>query len=157
MTYRVQKKSLTILMLSLIILSISSFSCIPPETTSSTKIDPLLSIQINLRKQQLSSPTQERLNQMQEMGMNTSNMGVQRIYIHLYQPLAGEQQSEIQALGVQIYLNSWVTPAGNHPTGFYLADMPVDKLYILAAKDYVVMLDTAERQLHPLIDLPKGA
>ena len=56
-------------------------------------------------------------------------------------------------MGITIYPDSWIPPAGNNPDGFYLADMPVDKLDALAAKDYVIRLDTAEKQLKPQSDL----
>jgi hypothetical protein len=55
----------------------------------------------------------------------------------------------LTGLGITIYPDSWIPPLANHPNGFVLADMPVDKLDALAAKDYVIKLDTAEQQLQP--------
>jgi hypothetical protein len=59
-------------------------------------------------------------------------------------------------MGITIFLNSWIPPVNNQPTGFLLADVPVDKIDALAAKKYVVRLDTAEKQLQPQSDLPQG-
>ena len=148
---------LGILITLLIILGIASLSCSdnpapvssPGNTTSSTKISSSLQIQASLRKAQLASPTPERLAQMQSQGMNVSNLSIQRIYIYLKQPLTPSQTSELQSLGITVYLDSWIPPVGNNPEGFYLADVPVVKLDTLAAKDYVVRLDTAEKQLRP--------
>jgi hypothetical protein len=148
-------------LLFFLIIGMSAFSCsnsgqTTPDSLTQSKASSLLLLQISLRREQLASPTPERLSQMQSQGMNTTNLNVQRIFIYLKQPLTPAQTSELQALGITIYLNSWIPPAGNNPDGFYLADLPIDKLDTLAAKDYVVRLDTAERQLKPQSDLYHG-
>jgi len=86
---------------------------------------------------------------MKNMGMHVDNLESQRIFIHLTQELNPSQVEEIEALGITLYPGSWIPPVGNHPTGFILADMPIDMLEELAEKDYVVSLETAERQLQP--------
>ena len=162
-----------IMLLTLILLGISTFSCVDgttPNSSSSptvkstlspttipaisppaqTKISSLLQLQISLRKEQLASPTLERLSQMQAQGMNVTNISVQRIYIYLNQNLTSSQANDLQAWGIILYPDSWIPPVGNHPTGFILADMPEDALDTLAAKDYVVRLDTAETQSQPV-------
>jgi hypothetical protein len=118
-------------------------------TTTQNKSSSALLLQIALRKQQLASPTQERLNQMQSMGMQTGNISMQRIYIYLAQQLTAGQQNELASIGITIYANSWIPPVANHPNGFILADMPVDKLDALIAKNYVISLDTAETRSEP--------
>jgi hypothetical protein len=50
---------------------------------------------------------------------------------------------------VNVHADSWIPPVGSHPLGFFIADMPADKLEALAARDYVDKLDTAERQSLP--------
>ena len=72
---------------------------------------------------------------MQMMGMQAQNVGAQRIYIYLYQPLTPTQVSDLQTLGITLFPDSWRPPAGNNPSGFMLADMPVDKLDELAARN----------------------
>ena len=113
------------------------------------KASSLLLTQINLREEQIAHPTPERLEMMKSMGMRVENLEIQRIFIHLEQAPNTSQVEEIQAMGIILYLDSWIPPVGAHPTGFITADMPVDKLEALAEKDYVVKLDTAERQLEP--------
>jgi hypothetical protein len=132
----------------IIVMGMSSFSC-TEKSIAQTKASSTLLAQVALRQQQLASPTAERLAQMQSMGMKTENFGIQRIYIYLSQQLTARQGDELRALGITLYLDSWIPPVGNHPIGFMLADMPVDKLDALAAKDYVVKLDTAETKSEP--------
>jgi subtilisin family serine protease len=90
---------------------------------------------------------------MQAMGMRTEDLGMQRIFIHLVQEPTSQQLEELEALGIIPYPDSWIPPVGEFPTGFIVADMPVDRLGELAGKDYVAQLDTAEQMLKPQNDL----
>ena len=126
-----------------------SLSCAAVRAGYADKASPTLLVQIELRRKQMSAPTQERQQQMTAMGMRTDNPGVQRVFIYLYQPLTPAQADELRALSITLYPDSWIPPTGNHPAGFMLADMPVDKLEALAAKDFVIRLDTAETRLEP--------
>jgi hypothetical protein len=117
------------------------------ETTKATS---LLIIQINLRRQQLADPMPERLEQMQAMGMNTEDLEVQRIFIHLAQEPTAGQIDELEALGVTPYPESWIPSAEGPSAGFLVADMPIDKLDELASKVYITKLDSAEQALEPL-------
>jgi hypothetical protein len=155
------RKLTLIILISLVMVGISSSSCSDSDSSpvislTQSKASSALLLQISLKQQQLASPVPERLGQMQAQGMNITNLSIQRIYIYLKQPLTQAQVNELQALGITIYLNSWIPPVGNNPDGFYLADMPIDKLDALANKDYVVSLDTAEKQLKPQSDVPQG-
>ena len=115
-----------------------------------SKASALLLLQIGLRKKQLADPTPERLEQMKAMGMRTENLEVQRIFIHLAQEPTAGQLDELIEMSITPYPDSWIPSAGGHTTGFMVADMPIDKLDVLAGKDYVVKLDTAEQVLEPL-------
>lgn len=113
------------------------------------KISSELLAQINLRREQIARPTSDRLELMKSMGMRVDNLEIQRIFIHLSQKLNASQIGELEAMSITLYLDSWIPPVGNHPTGFLLADVPIDKIEELAERDYVVRLDTAEHQLEP--------
>jgi hypothetical protein len=115
-----------------------------------TKATSRLLLQIDLRRQQLADPTPERLEQMQAMGMNTADLTIQRVFIHLAQPPTAEQLADLEALGVIPYLDSWIATAGGPSAGFLVADMPIDRLDELAGKAYIVQLDTAEQALEPM-------
>jgi len=119
------------------------------ENTVSEKVSSQLLAQVNLRKEQITDPTSDRLEIMKNIGMRVDNLEIQRIFIHLSQELNTSQIEELEAMGLTLYLDSWIPPVGAHPTGFLIADMPVDKLKELADKEYIVRLDTAERQLEP--------
>lgn len=81
----------------------------------------------------------------------------EKVFLRFSRQPTPAQLSELSLLGVTAYPDSWIPPAGNHPTGFILADMPVDKLDALAAKNYVVGMDTAEHVLHLQNDQAQAA
>jgi hypothetical protein len=154
MRYKTRKRSLISILLILVI-TIFSFSC-SDNPQAQSKASTLLLLQVGLKKEQLVSPNPERLAQMQSQGMDISNLKMQKIYIYLSVPLTPLQINELQQIGIQVFLNSWIPPVSNNPDGFYLAEMPVDKLDDLAAIDYVIRLDTAEKIFSPQSDIPNG-
>jgi hypothetical protein len=118
-----------------------------PAADTQSKASSSLLAQVALRQEQMSNPSEERLAQMKLLGMNMTNIGIQRIYIYLKEKLSDAQSQELKEMGIVIYPDSWIPPVGNHPNGYLLADMPVDSLDTLARLDYVVKLDTAEKKL----------
>jgi len=124
-----------------------------PAAGSEAKVSALLSLQVDakLRCQQI-PPTADELSMMQAGGMNTEDLDMQRVFIHLAQEPAAEQLDEMEAMGIIPYPDSWIPPVGEFPTGFIVADMPVDKLGTLTGRDYIVQLDTAEQLLEPQND-----
>lgn len=119
------------------------------------KVSGALLGQVELRRQQIVSPNDENLKQMKDMGMMLGDLKIQRIVIYLNGQLSAQQQKELAEPGVKIYPDTWIPPVGDHPNGFLLAEMPVDKLEALAAKGYVIKLDTAEVQGLPQCPIPK--
>jgi len=125
----------------------------------SSKICPLLALQVEA-KTQLALETlaetgaeAERIGTLGIAGMRTEDLTSQCIFIHFEQEPTQSQLAELQDLGIAAYADSWIPPVGGHPTGFILADMPTDKLNELAAKNYIIRLNTAERLLEPANDL----
>jgi hypothetical protein len=153
MRFKTRKRSIFLLFFLGISMFASSCSS-NPETQA--KASSLLLLQVGLKKEQLVSPNPERLSQMQIQGVDISNLKIQKIYVYLSEPLTPSQINAFQQIGVQVFLNSWIPPVGNNPDGFYLAEMPVDKLDDLASLDYVIKLDTAEIILRPQFDIPNG-
>ena len=136
--------------IGLIFLTLLPISCSRSDTDiMNEKVSSQLLTQVNFRKEQIANPTSDRLEIMKNLGMNVDNLKMQRIFIHLNRELSPAQIKEIETMGIILYLDSWIPPVGDHPTGFLIADMPVDKLETLARKGYVVRLETAERQLQP--------
>jgi len=126
-----------------------SFPAAEPEA----KVSVLLSLQVEakLRCQQVQLTAGE-LSMMQAGGMNMEDLETQRIFIHLAQEPTVKQLDELESMGITPYPDSWIPPVGEFPTGFIVADMPVDKLGTLAGIDYVAQLDTAEQLLEPQND-----
>ncbi|MFC1981111.1 S8 family serine peptidase [Chloroflexota bacterium] len=90
---------------------------------------------------------------LQAQGIRLVDLDKQRIFIHSLEELGQSQVEELESMGLTLYLDSWIPPVGAHPTGFITADMPIDKLDQLAAREYIVRLDTAERFLEFQNDL----
>jgi len=135
--------------------SVSGSQVIPPLAPEpGAKISALLSLQVSAKVRcQQAPPTADELGMMEQTGMRTENLGVQRVFIHLAQEPTPSQIDELKAMGIIPYPDSWIPPVGEHPTGFIAADMPIDKLDELAGKDYVMLLDTAEQMLEPQNDM----
>ena len=127
-------------------------ACTNP-VVNENKLSPMLQQQIELRQQQIKDPSGQNLQHMQELGMIIDDIRIQRMYIYLQEPLTAVQENELTSLGIKIHLDSWIPPVGNHPYGFFIAEAPVDKVAALAAKDYIVKLDTAERQSLPTCEI----
>ncbi|MDZ4246946.1 MAG: hypothetical protein U1D67_07490 [Dehalococcoidia bacterium] len=113
------------------------------------KVSPRLVRQIELRTQQLARPSEGRAEEMAAQGMSLSTLSLQKVFVHFSQAPAQLQITELQNAGITLHLSSWIPPVGNAPTGFLLADMPVDKLTFFASRDYVVKLETAETTSQP--------
>jgi hypothetical protein len=134
--------------ITLIMVVLLTLGCSFSEPANS-KIGILLQTQVNLKNEQLANPTDERLQVMQNMGMRVDNLEQQRVFIHMQKLPGNSQLKELESMGVVLYLDSWIPPLENHPTGFLLADIPVDKLSELATEDFIIRLETAERAFEP--------
>ncbi len=113
------------------------------------KVSGVLLQQVDLRKEQMASPSGERLTQMKDMGLILHDLNVQLVFIYVNGAFSLQEEKELVDLGVKVHADSWIPPVGSHPYGFYIAEMPVEKLEGLVAKDYIIKLDTAERQSLP--------
>jgi len=149
MRRHIMGKSIRLILAISLIFSVLLYASCTKEEMINEKVGSQLLTQVNLRKAQIANPTSDRLEMMQNMGMRVDNLEIHRIFIHLSQELNTSQIDELESMGIILYIDSWIPPVGAHPTGFLIADMPLDKLEELADKDYVVKLDTAERKLEP--------
>jgi len=132
-----------------ILLLLLLVSCLDTKETANEKISSLLLTQVNLKKEQIKNPNDERLNLIKEMGMRLDNIENQLIFIHLERKLNEAQVTELQNIGLILHMDSWIPPVGAHLTGYIIADMPVDALDELVEREYIIKLDTAERVLEP--------
>lgn len=116
------------------------------------KISGLLRVQIQAKNSYAKQPTIERLNAMRKMGIKTEEVNKHMVYIHSKTKLHATQISSLKEIGVTVYEDTWVPPLKNHPAGYVIASMPVDRLYDLAGRPFVVRLETAEKVLLPKND-----
>src|SRR3990172_9061174 len=118
------------------------------------KISGLLEMQIQLRNSYRKQPTSERLDAMRSMGMKVveAEIDKQMIFIHVKRKLTQSRIASLKKLGVTVYEDTWIPPLKNHPTGFVIASIPVDRLYDLARKTFILRLETAEQLLTPMND-----
>lgn len=111
------------------------------------KVSVLLMQQIELRKQQIEAPSVERLKQMKDLGMILDDLQIQRVFVYIKEPLTPAQEQELTEMGIRVHQDSWVPRMGDELYGFFIAEMPINKLGLLATKEYVIMLDTAESRV----------
>ena len=118
------------------------------------KMSGLLRLQIQVRTSYVSQPTSERLQAMRKMGMKIFEAEIDRqlIYIHIKRKLNAAKITSLKKIGVTVYEDSWIPPLENHPTGYVIANVPINRLYDLATKIYVVKLETAEQVFLPKND-----
>jgi len=127
---------------------------VPQVAEPKSKVSSLLSLQVDAKvRYRQTLPTADELSMMKARGMRAENIDVQRVFIHLAQEPTVQQMDEFKAMGIILYPDSWIPPVGEYPTGFMVADMPVDKLGELADEACVDWLDTAEQMLEPQNDL----
>lgn len=58
--------------------------------------------------------------------------------------------AQITELGVRAIPESWIPPSTNHPLGFFLAQIPLDKIADVLSLAYVKKMDTAESESMPM-------
>ncbi|MCF6155044.1 MAG: hypothetical protein E3K36_07280 [Candidatus Brocadia sp.] len=118
------------------------------------KMSGLLRLQMQLRNSYSKQPDPERLSAMQKTGMriSTAEIDKQLIYIHVKRKLSASKVASLRKIGVVVYEDSWIPPLENHPTGYVIANVPMSRLHDLAAKTYVVKLETAEQVFLPKND-----
>jgi len=136
------------------------------ELDSGGKISSLLTLQVEAKLRAVeaggvpaaveASLQEGRVDILRTPGIRLDDLDKQRIFIHLAQEPTESQIRELEAMGTILYLDSWIPAVGDHPTGFLTADVSTDKLEEMAAKDYIVRLDTAEQLLEPQNDLAMG-
>lgn len=113
------------------------------------KISGLLQVQIQLRNSYRERPTPERLKTMSKMGMRVEEMDKQLVYLHAKRRLSTSRIVSLKKIGVIVYEDSWIPPLKNHPTGYVIASIPIDQIYNVSKKTFIVRLDTAEQALLP--------
>jgi subtilisin family serine protease len=160
---KIAKTLSLLLILALLILSLPQTPAVAQNPQPGSKISSLLALQVETKRRLSQGELPEAMVNILELSHNgrqlktlppqTQELSTQRVFLYLSQLPSQLQIGQLEAMGITLYRDSWIPPVGNHPTGFLVADMPIDKLQGLAAKDYVLSLDSAERTLQPQNDL----
>ncbi len=146
---------------ALVLLFVNSFVAVPTAAsepnaaspggtiTTGSKISSLLAMHVKMKQVQANKESQAT---MKPLGIDSPSaeitfVNTERVFLHFAQKPTDLQIKDLESLGVTVYPDSWIPPVGNHPTGFILANMPVDKLEALTSKSYIISLDTAEQTL----------
>jgi subtilisin family serine protease len=142
------------ILLVLAMLLVNSYWAAPVKAQSPaqsiSKVGNLLATRIKIKTELTAQTAAPALSDASKSDLKASgelnNTNSEKIYIYFSQQPSTAQINELRSLGVTVYPESWIPPVGNHPNGFVLAEMPVDKLDSLAARSYVTALDTAENE-----------
>jgi len=101
---------------------------------NNTKISGLLALQVEAKLRAVDAGgviealEEGQVDILQAMGMRVDDLDKQTVFIHLAQEPTQSQIQQLEAIGITLYLDSWIPPVAAHPTGFIIADMPLDKL-----------------------------
>jgi hypothetical protein len=79
-----------------------------------------------------------------------------KVFIYFREKPTSAQIEELRTLDVVMYLDSWIPPVGAHHNGFFLADVPKNARHMVAAKDFVSRVESAERYLQPHKEITLG-
>ncbi|MCX5994203.1 MAG: S8 family serine peptidase, partial [Chloroflexi bacterium] len=139
--------------LSILVLVFTLFSCFlfQPGPMAADDPDSKISSSLTMAIDARAAPVQPLLSgALQEPLLDPLNVSV---FIYTNSRPDAAQVADMASAGVTAYADSWIPPVGEHPQGFITATVPVDKVNDLAAKNYVVRLDSAERQSYRMNDL----
>lgn len=83
--------------------------------------------------------------------VGTLNPSVRRIYLYFTDVPSSSQVAKLEEMGAVVFMDSWIPPAGGHPAGFLLADIPADMMEQVTALEFIVRVESAE-EIIPLPD-----
>jgi subtilisin family serine protease len=128
-----------------------------------SKVGSLLSLRLQLKLQQQQLAQSGYQSQSQSLTSpvdilaadGTTDLNSEKVFLRFANEPSLEQISDLASEGIVVYPDSWIPPVGVFKTGIILADLPVDRLDALAARDYILNIDTAEERSFPQNDLAR--
>ena len=82
-------------------------------------------------------------------GEITQSESFSKVVIYFEDEPQETQKTVLNNDGVICYWETWTPPMENHPYGFVLAELPVEKFEVTLTKDFVKKMDTAEYEAQP--------
>lgn len=149
-----------VLILVFILLSSLNYSqqLTPVEFQSSPKVrvllnqSDLISIPVEVENKILSGKLIQSTSEKKylfENGLINADQLLELVVIYLDKYPTDEQISSMRQLKINCLLDSWTPPLPNHPYGFILAQLPVDKLTETLSLSFIKKMDTAEYENFP--------
>jgi hypothetical protein len=91
-------------------------------------------------------PSEEELDILRRQGMNVEDFSMQKVSIHFAEKPTPKQVKELADLGCIMQLDKWRASSWYPPSGYYHADIPIDKALDVASRDDVLRLSSLEGQ-----------
>ncbi|MBN1638249.1 MAG: hypothetical protein JW866_04745 [Ignavibacteriales bacterium] len=88
-------------------------------------------------------------NEKMEKGEISAEQNKSKLILYLEEKPNETQLDELQKLGVNCYTELWTPATKTHPLGFFIAEVPNDKLFDLLNLEYIKKVDTAEKETYP--------
>jgi subtilisin family serine protease len=82
-------------------------------------------------------------------GMEDEKLDNILLTIYFNEKPATSELNSIENIGVEFFIESWIPAMQNHPYGFMIAKVPVDKVNILLTDNSVIKVGSAETLLEP--------
>lgn len=82
-------------------------------------------------------------------GEITQSESLSNVVIYFEDEPQETQKTVLEDDGVICYWETWTPPMKNHPYGFVLAELPVEKFEVTLSKNFVKKMDTAEYEAQP--------
>lgn len=92
----------------------------------------------------------ERINKARALNKLSNYQPVEVVIYQTEYPGAA-QITYLENIGVKSYLESWTPPIGDHPYGFFIAEIPADKLIEVLADENIKKVESAEA-----LSVPQG-
>ena len=117
-----------------------------------SKQSDLISIPVELESKILSGKLIQNVSEkkyMQVNGLLSPEEATEQIIIYLSEYPSADQITSLQLLNVDCFLEVWTPPMPNHPYGFFIAEMPVDKFIETLSLSFIKKIDTGEYENFP--------
>lgn len=84
-----------------------------------------------------------------ERGLITPQQAKEQVVIYVDQYPTAEQVNALTNLNINCFLEIWTPTLKNHPYGFFLAEVPIEKFTQALALNFIKKIDTAEYENFP--------
>jgi subtilisin family serine protease len=84
-----------------------------------------------------------------KVGVDASDPTHQKVFLHFRGYPRSTELALLHRMGVKVYQETWIPPMHNHPTGFMIAKIKVNRALDVAKQDFIVRMSSAETLRHP--------